>query len=75
MNCFYFPGFHIFYRFGELFLIVLIVVVLVRLVSGPRDRYPSTYQAGGGAGPFCIRCGSQFRDSAAFCANCGSRRT
>jgi hypothetical protein len=75
MHCFFFPGFHIFFRCGEVFLIVLIVVVLVRLLSEPKDRYPSTYRAGGGPGQFCTRCGSEFRDLAAYCANCGSKRS
>jgi hypothetical protein len=75
MHCFFFPGFHIFFRCGELFLIVLIVVVLVRLVSEPKDRYPSPPPAGGGPGQFCTRCGSGFRELAAFCANCGAKRS
>ena len=75
MDCFFFPGFHVFFRGGELLLVVLIVVVLVRLVSEPRDRYPSTFGAGGESGQFCTRCGSEFRESAAFCASCGSRRS
>jgi hypothetical protein len=75
MHCLFFPGFHIFFRCGELFLIVLIVFVLVRLVSEPRDRYPSNSQAGGGPGEFCTRCGSAFRAAAAFCANCGAKRS
>ncbi len=74
MNCFFFPGFHFFFRGGELFLIILIVIVLVRLVSEPRDRYPSTPRAAGDSGHFCPRCGSEFRESAAFCANCGAKR-
>jgi hypothetical protein len=79
MHCFFFPGFHIFFRFGELFLVVLIVVVLVRLVSEPRERYPYAprpYEPHPGAGPgqFCTRCGSEFRELAAFCANCGAKR-
>jgi hypothetical protein len=76
MHCFFFPGFHIFFRCGELFLIVLVVVVLVRLISEPRDHYYSpTPRAGGGTGQFCTRCGSEFREAAAFCANCGSKRS
>lgn len=80
MNCFFFPGFHMFFRFGELFLVVLIVVVLVRLVSEPRERYPYAphpYEPHPGAGPgqFCTRCGSEFRELAAFCANCGAKRS
>lgn len=77
MDCFFFPGFHIFYRCGELFLIVLVVVVLVRLISEPRDRYSSAPGTGpmGGTGQFCTRCGSEFREAAAFCASCGSKRS
>jgi hypothetical protein len=75
MNCFFFPGFHIFFRFGELFLVVLIVVVLVRLVSEPRERYPYAPHPGGGTGQFCTRCGAEFRELAGFCANCGSKRS
>ena len=75
MNCFFFPGFHIFFRCGELFLIVLVVVVLVRLISEPRGRYPVAPRAGLESGQFCTRCGSEFRESAAFCANCGSKRS
>ncbi len=75
MNCFFFPGFHFLFRGGELFLVILIVVVLVRLVSEPRPHFPSAYQAGGAAGQFCTRCGSAFRETAAFCANCGLKRS
>jgi len=75
MNCFFFPGFHFFFGFGELFLVVLIVIVLVRLVSEPRDHYVSAPPAGGDTGRFCTRCGSEFREAAAFCAHCGTRRS
>jgi hypothetical protein len=75
MNCCFFPGFHIFFRFGELFLVVLIVVVLVRLVSEPREHFPYAPHPGGGAGQFCTRCGAEFRELAGFCANCGSKRS
>jgi hypothetical protein len=75
MHCFFFPGFHIFFRCGELFLVILVVVVLVRLVSEPSERYSWTPRAGGGVGQFCTRCGSEFRETAAFCANCGSKRS
>jgi hypothetical protein len=75
MDCFFFRGFHIFFRYGELFLVVLVVVVLVRLISEPRDHYPPAPRAGGGTGQFCTRCGAEFREAAAFCANCGSKRS
>jgi len=75
MDCFFFPGFHFLFRGGELFLVVLIVVVLVRLVSEPRDHYTSTSHPGGDFGQFCTRCGSGLRQDAAFCANCGSKRS
>ncbi len=75
MNCFFFPGFHVFFRFGELFLVVLIVVVLIKLVSEPRDRYPYSPRPGGETGQFCTRCGAEFRELAAFCAHCGAKRS
>jgi|GEM_PF-3468230 len=75
MNCFFYPGFHIFFRFGELFLVVLIVVVLVRLVSEPRERLPYAPRSDGGTGQFCTRCGAEFREGAAFCASCGAKRS
>lgn len=74
MDCFLFPGFHIFFRFGELFLVILIVAVLFRVVSEPRDRYPSSPRGSGESGLFCTRCGSELRQMASFCANCGTKR-
>ncbi len=47
MHCFFFPGFHVFFHFGELFLVVLIVVVLIKLVAEPRDRFMYSAPPGG----------------------------
>lgn len=75
MHCFFFPGFHVFFHFGEVFLVILIVVVLIKLVSEPRDRYMYPSRQGGETGQFCTRCGAPFRELAAFCAHCGAKRS